>query len=220
MIRVLQGVKKRELEYEAIKTLATHIQGIPADFQLASRERRLIGQGPLLQIHLDPSPDDFGYISAIDHSPSSAPSFDGRFAKPIRSHNIEIPACSPTIRTTLPSHGAPYLSSETPSTPDFRSSETRTRSGPRSYDFFTPPDSTAPSLVPNDGTLPRGRPSKAPIDWIYAFVFTDVVILAKHQKRINIRGMAPEFWELLPGVGITRVLGFRDLSGGECARFQ
>ncbi|KAF5347174.1 hypothetical protein D9758_011052 [Tetrapyrgos nigripes] len=49
VIKTLNEVKKREEEYEFVKTLSERIDGLPISAQLARRERRLLCQGSLLQ---------------------------------------------------------------------------------------------------------------------------------------------------------------------------
>ncbi|KAK7460497.1 Protein T2 [Stygiomarasmius scandens] len=51
VIKVLNEVKEREEEYELIKSLTQRIDGLPLSTQLARRERRLLCQGPLLQVN-------------------------------------------------------------------------------------------------------------------------------------------------------------------------
>lgn len=221
MIRVLQGVKKREMEYEAIKILCSQLQGIPADFQLASRERRLIGQGPLLRVYPEPAPDDWGHIPEIDYTPSSNLGFGGRSPKPFQTQlpstaTRHKPASRLTISKNTSQHQEDRYRSEAPSVPDFTTSSSENRSDPLSYEFHQRPDSMASSLGwrAKDHLLPHGDPlpSHVPVG-IYAFVFTDVVVLTKHRKHISASGSTSEKWELLPDVGIARVLGFSDLSG-------
>lgn len=221
MIRVLQGVKKRETEYEAIKILCSQLQGIPADFQLASRERRLIGQGPLLRVYPEPNPDDWGHMPEIDYTPSLIPTFDRRASQSFRP---QLPgtatkhksASRPSVAKNVSHHQEDRYRSEAPSVPDFTSSSSENRSDPLSYDLHQGPDSTAssPAWRAKDNLLPHGDPppSRASAG-IYAFVFTDVVVLTKHRKHIGATGSTSEKWELLSDVGIARVLGFSDLSG-------
>ncbi|ORY64604.1 hypothetical protein BCR35DRAFT_334692 [Leucosporidium creatinivorum] len=52
IIRVMQEVKTREDEYEQIKQIAARLRGLPSDFQLARRDRRLIHQGQLRRVHV------------------------------------------------------------------------------------------------------------------------------------------------------------------------
>ena len=46
-IRHLNGVKAREEDYLELKSLESRIRGLPDDFHLASRQRRLLKQGPI-----------------------------------------------------------------------------------------------------------------------------------------------------------------------------
>lgn len=51
LIRVMEEVKAREEEYETIKSVQSRMRGLPDGFQLASRTRRLLGQGILHRVH-------------------------------------------------------------------------------------------------------------------------------------------------------------------------
>ncbi|BGP25017.1 rho guanyl-nucleotide exchange factor [Rhodotorula toruloides] len=52
MIRALQEVKAREDEYEELKVLETRLRGLPEKFKLAKRDRKLVMQGLLKQVHV------------------------------------------------------------------------------------------------------------------------------------------------------------------------
>ncbi|KAH8919349.1 Dbl homology domain-containing protein [Atractiella rhizophila] len=52
IIKIMQEVKAREEEYEELKVLQTRIRGLPADFVLARRDRRLLCHGLLRRVHI------------------------------------------------------------------------------------------------------------------------------------------------------------------------
>ena len=52
MIRVMQEVKSREDDYDEAEALQSRIRGLPDGFQLARRDRRLLVQGQVHQVHL------------------------------------------------------------------------------------------------------------------------------------------------------------------------
>jgi hypothetical protein len=52
MIRAMQEVKTREDEYEEAKTLQSRMRGLPAGFQVARRDRRLVAYGLLRRVHI------------------------------------------------------------------------------------------------------------------------------------------------------------------------
>lgn len=221
MIRVLQTVKSRENEYATVKVLASRIQGMPANFQLASRERRLIGQGPLLRVYFDKPADDWGHMPEIDYCPTgSAPSFDGRFPQPFRSREHSAASSNPSSRPFI-FHSTPGFEDEA-TTSEAPSSSMESPSDPLSYDLPMRSDSVASTVPANprrDAFPLSNSPSKTPPEWVYAFVFTDIVVLARHTQTVNMRGITSDSWELLPDVGIARVLGYSDVSGGRCEYF-
>ena len=148
MLRALQTVKAREGEYTTIKMLSERIKGIPVDFQLASRDRRLVAQGPLLRMHFEDVEEDWDRPD-LDYTPI---------------------------------HSA-FGFSRSPSWP------------PPPPRPFASADTTS--------------------EWIYAFVFTDVVVLTQHHQTTDHRGGILDSWELLPDVGIARVLGYSDMSSDQ-----
>jgi hypothetical protein len=52
IIRLMQDVKTREDEFTELKALVSRIQGLPAGFQLARRNRRLLAFGKIIYIYL------------------------------------------------------------------------------------------------------------------------------------------------------------------------
>ncbi|BGP72620.1 hypothetical protein RTG_02485 [Rhodotorula toruloides ATCC 204091] len=52
MIRALEEVKAREDEYEELKVLETRLRGLPEGLKLAKRDRKLVLQGTLKQVHV------------------------------------------------------------------------------------------------------------------------------------------------------------------------
>lgn len=218
MIRVLQSVKSREQEYSAIKTLATRIQGIPPEFRLARRERRLIAQGPLLRLFLD-SPlhgEALTLIPGADYVPSPpASGLRGRTTPSTKpqnnpSHRLNTARSRPSIyHSSTESHPATEASTIT----DSVYTAAQLSSDSLSCDLPQRPDSE----VSVSGMFPHGNPSTTKSSkWIYAFVFTDIVVLAKHRRQVNIRGVTTESWDLLPDIGLARVLGYSDMSGSQC----
>lgn len=225
MIRVLLTVKAREAEYATIKALAGRIQGIPHDFHLASRERRLIGQGPLLRVHLDQPPDDFGHMPEIDYGPGpSSPSFNGRFPHPFRATADSQPLGRDNRPIfTRSAHIKEYPDTKYSSAPPWNlSSQNEPFLGHLSHDLNTHADYVASSVPKADQFFfPEGKNNfQTTPEWVYAFVFTDVVVLARHSQIASVRSSASDLWELLPDVGISRVLGFRDVSGGKRERIS
>ncbi|KAF8321333.1 hypothetical protein DL93DRAFT_1636454 [Clavulina sp. PMI_390] len=202
MIRVLQGVKKREEEYEAIRSLADYLQGMPLDFVLPTRERHLIGQGPLLRVHLDSEAEDWGHMPEIDYTPvANAPSFDGRFTNQLspKSSTTSSLARHPSSRSALRNQDGRYPSIN-PQEQELSPSITH-----RAQDRLNIPQPWSPS--DNQHSTEVEQP-----EWIYAFIFTDLVILSRHEKYVDAHGNQSQKFHILPGVGVSRVIGFREIA--------
>lgn len=76
VIRDMNCVKAREEDYSELKVLEERVKGLPEDFYLASRQRRLLKQGSLKSVSLSEM-DRLMMMgnaqSSLGHSPSSAP---------------------------------------------------------------------------------------------------------------------------------------------------
>jgi hypothetical protein len=225
MIRVLQSVKSHEQEYSAMKVLATRIQGVPVEFQLARRERRLVAQGPLLRLYLSNPPHGDAPMSETDYAPNW-PGLSERTLSSIKpqsnlSHLHTRILSRPIYNTSTQSQPESYPVTEASTVPESVYTAADFSSDPASYDFPLGPDSEASDVSGSlpYGMLPHGDSSPSePLKWIYAFVFTDIVVLARHRRQVSVRGVTTESWELLPDVGIARVLGYSDMSGSQCKR--
>lgn len=229
MIRVLQTVKTREAEYAMIKALSTRITGLPTNFQLASRDRRLIAQGPLLRIHLprpvENIPDT--YLSDMEPTTHSTKTRVNHPA-PIQ---IQLPPRNPirlASRTDPTTFDETIMTSAESSTSEFSSVEPPIPTSPVEYDLS--PDLGAASFrqeslhhfLPDEDFPWITRQKMLRDEWIYAFVFTDVVLLTTPSakglgtswtKSKGASDKATDSWVLLEDIGLARVLGFSDLSG-------
>ena len=196
VIRVLQSVKLREMEYLTIKTLATKIQGLPMEFELASRERRLIAQGPLLKLR--PSAGDL-----IDEIITLRTPIIRKYdvGPPLTNPASPHPPYSPVLRTV--------------------SEHSVEKSPPRRrFDKIVTHDVSGKVKGPvTRAGEPEGESKFEEDGWIYAFVFTDVVVLAETlewtapvSKHHPMNSPVEDSWDLLADIGLARVLGFSDLS--------
>ncbi|KAF8314825.1 uncharacterized protein EI90DRAFT_3159384 [Cantharellus anzutake] len=200
VIRVLQTVKLRESEYTTVKHLAAKIHGLPTEFELASRERRLIAQGPLLRLR--PAEGD---------------------------PNNEIPPLrTPLIRKYSPDPLSPDSGSPTLGSKKYKERHSPRRTPKNTYDHSmsnirhrdnTPDTSVNIKVVITKAEEPEADGAFEEDKWIYAFVFTDVVVLtetlewtAPISRHHGMDSPLEDSWDLLEDIGLARVLGFSDLS--------
>ena len=210
IIRVMQEVKAREEEYELVKNLASRIKGLPSGFQLARRERRLVAQGLLRRIYLTEKEcqalDSSLDIPASGNSKSSlrrmasvsseaSSTGDWAYHPVIRADNIPSSETDRSLRAESPSSDM---------TVDSRPSMSR---------------ATTPSRSRSSSVRSALR-HKVKECSVYAFVFTDLMILTTpmSEKLHLLRGPknvmeAKETWKLVDDVGVSRILGVTDQSG-------
>jgi hypothetical protein len=230
MIRVLQTVKNREAEYAMMKVLSTRITGLPANFQLASRDRRLIAQGPLLRRHLPATEENIPDTYLSDMEPSThSRTFESHLA-PIRPQKSPRNSPRPAYEMGTTTFNEAVLTSAESSPSDRSFAENPISTSPVDYDLS--PDLGSMSFkqesqhfLPNEDLPWTARHQNLNDEWIYAFVFTDVVLLtmpsakelgAPWTNSKGVGGQVTDSWVLLEDVGLARVLGFSDLSGDHC----
>ena len=233
MIRALQTVKIREIEYSTIKALSDQIHGLPHGFQLASRERHLIAQGPLLRIHPSEADD---HLPEIDYTPGPTGNVGSYIPTVVATRrNATAPQVHTSARSRPPLSIRPDDRNSMEAEDDLSLSETSSISGisssstelqTPSTDFFhmrddtLPPPKSAAGVVLSETSVHGIKQSGD--EWIYAFVFTDIVILATvsgaspmglQPKSPRMDSIKSQSWNVIPSVGLARVLGFTDLSG-------
>ncbi|EUC61460.1 RhoGEF domain protein [Rhizoctonia solani AG-3 Rhs1AP] len=96
MVCVLDEVKAREDEYELIKNLLSRVNGLPPQFTAATRENRLLAQGPLTRVyfHEDGQPRGKGNSSSRSSArgePVLARVHSQRQARPPQNQRLRIP---------------------------------------------------------------------------------------------------------------------------------
>ncbi|KAG8936780.1 hypothetical protein FRC02_011359 [Tulasnella sp. 418] len=269
VIKVMNEVKAREDEYDLVKSLAERIKGLPENFQLARRERRLIAQGLLRRVMLtekdqvlldapsspippqtsSPAPTSPPNIPSHSYSPNISKLF------PITSpgflqtrYNTHALVLSPDVaRPDSTASDTSQLSASSMNTYGNRSSD-GTRSTTSSVAILSPsttdnsirPDSVAssnasfepsemagsskhpqyqdPTRHRNRSSSLRGSLRSKRESQVYAFIFTDFVLLAapipeRSLLRSPRSGESKECWKVLEDVGMSRVLGVTDYSG-------
>ncbi|EJD38351.1 hypothetical protein AURDEDRAFT_187753 [Auricularia subglabra TFB-10046 SS5] len=205
IVRVMLEVRSREEEYERVKDLSTRISGLPHNFALARRERRLVAQGLLRRVQL---------------SEQERAVLDGD--EPGLEEPLEVPLCMPilspqyhTMRSFSPSlSSTDWLKSPRSLAtvrPDVRNSMASSPSFASSITSDQDDDSRAPT--PRGGPLFSSRQprSKQKDALVYVFVFTDLVLLTTRMEARD--DFETESFRLVDDVGMARVLGVTDHSG-------
>ncbi|KAK4699527.1 hypothetical protein P7C70_g6732, partial [Phenoliferia sp. Uapishka_3] len=232
MIRVMQEVKTREDEYEEAKVLQSRIRGLPEGFKLARRDRRLVAHGALRQVHISDRDRTVLEMDAMARASTAGPRTSNVFAPgpeaDVQANSTSSP--NPRRHSTISDSGSSNRSvgsltySETsggsrtsPSTPVTPSFETLLRPDTLALGNFATVDSSS-KVKP-----PRLIKTKAKESSIYAFVFSDLVVLAtkisdpvrfiRTPKTSTRRLEQGPTYKALETIGLSRVLGVSDLSG-------
>jgi hypothetical protein len=209
----MQEVKAREEEYELVKNLASRIKGLPSDFQLARRERRLVAQGLLRRFYLTDK-ECQALDSSLDLSVSGN---SGNTLRRMTSVSSEASSFTGDWAYHPVTQANNLASSETGHSPraDSISSDMTLNSRPS---ISNPARSRSSSIR---GSLRHKLKESS----VYAFVFTDLLILTTPMsERLHLLrssknvAEAKETWKLVDDVGVSRVLGITDQSGqlGQC----
>ena len=233
LIRIMQEVKSREDDYEEAKLLQSRLKGLPEAFQLAVRDRRLLHHGPLRRVHVSDKDK-----AALDNAAAGGP---GR-----RVVSSGSAGSARSTKTAASRAMSPY-SGGRPKTPKAEAAIKSPLLGadegnPRFSPRFGSPDgsfdlSTFGTGV-TAGPVKRVVKTRAKESSVYAFVFSDVVILAAKSAEAtpSLSSAAARFgrvatgsrtptlsgkraseigpsFRLIEGFGLARVSGVSDLSG-------
>ncbi|KZV98920.1 hypothetical protein EXIGLDRAFT_276172 [Exidia glandulosa HHB12029] len=206
IVRVMLEVCSREEEYERVKNVASRISGLPHNFVLARRERRLVAQGLLRRVHL--SDQERGILEGEE---------------PVAEESVEMPLCMPILSPQY--HNARSWESPSstswlrPSPPaaspwhDSRPLSMVSSSSSFCSSFTSDMEEEHPrSKAHRNGTSAlTSRNGKAKDALVYVFVFTDLVLLAHRTEARD--EYEQDTWHLVEDVGMVRVLGVTDHSG-------
>lgn len=232
IIRVMQEVKTREDEYLLVKDIASRVEGLPLSTQLARRERRLLAHGKLQRVH-----GGENFEMSLEHSSSSSqvstndfvPQSDSSLLSTHRSRSMRTGRMSPCVSrasSDFSEHASiSSTSSEAPVTP--AQTQFEIDRYPTSSPYSLPGSlGISPSRCQSSQAMKSGDDSRScapgPIKDktkqtpVYAFVFTDLILLA---TTINARRRSKsiredrETWRLLEDAGMSRILAITDHSG-------
>ena len=231
VIRVMSEVKTREDEYDLVKSIAAHVQGLPSSIQLARRERRLLAHGLLQRVELDDIEGESSYFhSSIQPPGFSYPRLRERKDKPKRSSRL-----LDAINEWNGHRGRSGSVKSTASSATGVSFKSHTTDSSLSIAFpITPPSGRFPSRCSVVSPSPTstldgiyGRPLSvsseysghggkrffsAPVSqanntaMVHAFVFTDITLFA---TPITLNDEDPD-WYLLEDIGLSRILGVKE----------
>ncbi|KDN44281.1 hypothetical protein RSAG8_05545, partial [Rhizoctonia solani AG-8 WAC10335] len=209
MVCVIDEVKAREEEYELIKSLLSRVNGLPPEFMAATRENRLLAQGPLTRVYFCGDDQSRGKMTSVLHQ-----STGGSRARSGSQSTVTSSATESTLSCRSTS-----------------SSSARLKDSSTEYSMYSDSSATIPHkdhrndkpgvITPGSGKnrLRPRTPSTDPAEEmeIYALVFTDYVILAKGVIG-NCRSRSPrrysnEQWTTLEALGVFRLLGVTDYRG-------
>jgi len=192
VVRAMLEVHAREEEYDCVKDLAKRIIGLPLNFNLASRERRLVAQGMLRRVHLTES------------------------ERLVLERSAELPAEDDSASLCMPIVAPQYLATNSPLRPieafnwskavdsfDYASTHSGTGST-SSADVIAEVEERDTSSAWRSS---RASPLRLKRDIIYVFVFSDIVLFASRS------GPDTDSWKLLDDVGMARVTAVVDQSG-------
>ena len=204
IIRVMREVKLQEEEYELVKDRLGHIKGLPTSVQLAHRSRTLLARGRLERDNPRGKACAASTTGAGLHEHGRSHHAVGvrqsRLIGVIQSRAVR----SDSIRTTSESNASigSRFSSDL-------------QGKPYPSDFFRHSPS-ASSLARQDVwerqfTTPRNAHSTldAPTETLYALVFNDLALFASpiyDSSARHDREMPEDSWNLIEGIGISRVL--------------
>lgn len=209
IVRAMLEVCSREEEYERLKDISTRISGLPYNFMLARRERRIVAQGLLRRVHL---------------SDQERAILEGE--EPGAEDPQEIPLCMPILSPqyrdmrgwdTPPPATTSWLKSSSLS---FGSSQQDTRP----LSMLSSSSFTSSIAMDMDDDHSRARtnrnaPSsnarsfkpKSKDSLVYVFVFTDLVLFTHRTEARD--EYEKDSWYLVDDIGMSRVLGVTDQSG-------
>ena len=203
VIRVMREVKLQEEEYELVKDRLGHIKGLPTSVQLAHRSRTLLARGRLERENprgKTRAANTGGELHEHGRSHHAVGVRQSRLISVIQSRAV----CSDSMRTT----------SESNASMGSRFSDDL-QSKPYPSEFFRRSPS-ASSLARQDVwerqfTSPRNAHStlETRAEILYTLVFNDLVLFASPVYDSNARHdreMSGDSWNLIEGIGISRVL--------------
>ncbi|KAG8744114.1 hypothetical protein FRC10_010795 [Ceratobasidium sp. 414] len=227
IVCVIQEVKSQEEEYNVIKSLLSRVRGLPPGFMIATRERRLLAQGFLQQIHLPRNPA-FPQQLGTGRRPGS-PGTTGRARSGSQSTTVSSTTDS-TESSVRPISSSAARLKDSSTEYSMRSDSSATSYMNTSRDGRK---TNRVSFLPHIGATPPPRASRSrsrtatKLEQLpetettdtYVLVFEDFVFLAKPGTQVPYQHRSPrgagarEEWSMLDAIGAFRVLGVGDLSG-------
>ncbi|KAH7337495.1 hypothetical protein B0J17DRAFT_429754 [Rhizoctonia solani] len=221
MVCVLDEVKSREEEYELIKNLLSRVNGLSSPFALATRDNRLLAQGPLTRVYIRGGDQPGGKVNPFS-----------------RRSNVFVSGRSRT-RSGSQSTMASSMTGSTSLYPSTTSSATRLKDSSSEHSMCSDSSATSGANVTHDG-LRSNKPAmvtpaqtigsvtsrfrartptadQAEEMEIYALVFTEHIILAKTCVETHLP-MSPQRHSnprrtTFEALGIFRLLGLVDYRG-------
>jgi hypothetical protein len=233
----MNEVKTREDEYNLVKNISAHIQGLSPSVQLARRERRLLAHGLLRHVGSNDrgTEGDSSYcLGSIRHCGSlserdDVPDRSSRLIDAINEWNV-LRGRSGSVKSTASSAtGMSFkthvtmssTSSGFPMTPpsDRFSSFCGVVSPPASSTlrtrYITSSKSPGCSYSKDKRSLSTATSQPIGTSMVHAFVFTDLAVFAAPIDPSGTYG-EDSTWCLLDDIGLSRVLGITECPNTSC----
>ncbi|KAF8685055.1 RhoGEF domain [Rhizoctonia solani] len=219
MMQVLDEVKTREEEYELTKSLLSRVSGLPSQFVAATRENRLLAQGPLTRVHVNKEGCSTGQSASTTRQSGTFVGHQSRNRSGSRSiigscstdsSRRSTSSCSTGLRNASTDYHTHFTSATSSSVNVSRNSlqVSRLAFGARSQIASV--------------HASKSRPKSPGIDCsgeteMYVLVFTNYIILT---KRVMVGGLSrspmqssDNQWDTLESLGVFRLLGVTDYHG-------
>ncbi|KAF8688372.1 RhoGEF domain, partial [Rhizoctonia solani] len=219
MMQVLDEVKTREEEYELTKSLLSRVSGLPSQFVAATRENRLLAQGPLTRVHVNKEGCSTGQPASTTRQSGTFVGHQSRNRSGSRSiigssstdsSRRSISSCSTGLRNVSTDYHTHFTSATSSRVNVSRNSlqVSRLTFGARSQIASV--------------HASKSRPKSPGIDCsgeteMYVLVFTNYIILT---KRVMVGGLSrspmqssDNQWDTLESLGVFRLLGVTDYHG-------
>ncbi|KAJ7577970.1 hypothetical protein C8J56DRAFT_1060654 [Mycena floridula] len=231
VVKVMLEVKSREEEYDMVKEIADRMVGLPASFQLATRERRLLYRGRLDVVDMEAEPDlpsQSRFKSRLPKRNQSTPPFNPeapslpkstRLVDAINEWDTRRGRSGSVKSTASSSTGVSFRSYDTSSSSDsstFPPTPSPAGAGfPSSFHIASPDSLTDPNPYPPALKFRPRLTQQSPLsrktvssNLLQVFVFTDMVVMATPKTDKD----GTVYWKLSEGVGVSQVVDVTEIS--------
>ncbi|CAE6540819.1 unnamed protein product, partial [Rhizoctonia solani] len=212
IVCVLDEVKAREEEYELVKSLLSRVNGLPPQFTTATRENRLLAQGPLTRVHFRGDTQSRGNVISASRKSGQFTIGESRARSGSQSTSSATTESTSSYRSTSSSNTRFKDSLTEYSMRSDSSATVSYEDHQNNRQWVAAPGSRISRLRPR-----TPNPDQVEEIEIYALVFSEYVILSKGVVG-NRRPKGPwkhpnEQWSTLEALGVFQLLGITDYRG-------